>query len=223
MYSDDKMEFEFMKWLGHASFVFEENGRTVYIDPFKIKDAGRKADIILVTHPHFDHLYVESIKMISKSSTKVYVTKDSIDKLRGHNVTGVSPFEEYDIEGMKISTVPAYNVVKERLDKHPKANGWVGYVIETNGRRIYHAGDTDEIPEMKNIRADLALLPMGGTYTMDIDEVISAAGRISASHVAPIHYKALLGKDAAHEAEKKFLSSVRKGIVLDEEDPAYSF
>ena len=217
------MEFEFIKWLGHASFVFEDNGKTVYIDPFKTRNTEKKADVILVTHPHFDHFYVESITALSKPSTKIYVTKDSIVKLRGHNVTGVEPFKEYNIEGMKVKTVPAYNVVRERLDKHPKANNWVGYVIETNGKRIYHAGDTDEIPEMKDIRADLALLPMDGTYTMDVDEVIKASGSIAAARIAPMHYRNLLGKKGSEEAEKKFLDKVKKGIILDEEDPSYSF
>ncbi len=217
------MVYEFIEWLGHASFVFEENGKTVYIDPFRLKDRSRKADIILITHSHFDHFNMEDITAIAKPSTVIFAPKDSAEKLKGYKVTAVSPGKKYDAEGMHIETVPAYNVVKERLDKHPKENGWVGYVISTNGKHIYHAGDTDEVPDMKNIKADLALLPMGGTYTMNVDEVIIAAGHISAVHVAPIHYRNLLGEKGSEEAEKKFLEKVKNGIILDEDNPSYGF
>lgn len=217
------MAYEFIKWLGHASFVFEENGRTVYIDPFKLKAEPKKADIIFITHQHFDHLNMDDIKRIATRSTKIFVPEDSVGKLKGYNAAGVVPDEEFTVDGMGVRTVPAYNVVKERLDKHPRENRWVGYIITTNGKRVYHAGDTDNIPEMSGIDVDLALLPMGGTYVMDVEDAIRASGKIKAAHIAPIHYRMLLGERGSAEAEKKFLQRVKNGIILEEENPLYGF
>ncbi len=217
------MAYDFIKWLGHSSFLFEDNGKVVYIDPFRLKGQTRKADVIFITHPHYDHLNMDDIKRIATPSTRILVPRDSVGKLRGYDVIGVAPGEEHEVFGMKVSVVPAYNVVRERLDKHPKAKGWVGYIITTNGKRVYHAGDTDDIPELGGISADLALLPMGGTYVMDVDETISASRRVKAVSIAPIHYRMLLGEKGSKDAEEKFLGGVKNGIILEEDSPSYSF
>ena len=220
------VEMDFIKWLGHASFILENNGKNIYIDPYKLKKPVKKADAIFITHPHFDHLSIDDIKLIATEKTKFFVPKDSASKLPYQNVISVEPNENYDAGevGIKIATIPAYNIIKERLKMHPKANRWVGYILEdNNGKRIYHAGDTDEVPEMKNIRVDLALLPMGGTYTMTTDEMIQASRKIKAKNIAPIHYKMLLGEEGSAEAEKKFLKEVKNGIIIDEENSEFHF
>jgi L-ascorbate metabolism protein UlaG (beta-lactamase superfamily) len=217
------MEFEFLEWLGHASFVFEHEGKVVYIDPFMIQDTSRKADVIFVTHPHPDHLSPDDIKKISKPTTKVIVTKDSTDKVGTKHVTAVMPNEKYVVDGIKFSTIPAYNTATEKLKFHPKENNWVGYIIETNNKTIFHAGDTDGVPEMEKIKVDLALLPMGGGYTMATDEMITVAKKINAVKIAPIHYRRLLGEAGTKEAEKKFLKEIKNGIILNEDNPAYGF
>ncbi len=216
-------EFNFLKWLGHASFVFKEKDKVVYIDPFKITNASKKADIIFITHSHFNHLNMEDIDKVSKGTTKFVAPRESATKLEKRHVLAVEPNKEYEIDGIKFSTLPAYNTTSSRLDKHPKANGWVGYVIHTNGKSLYHAGDTEEVPEMAKIRVDLALLPMDGTYTMAVEQVIVAAKKMHAVHIAPMHYRRVLGPENAAKAERQFLKEIRNGLILEEEAASYSF
>jgi L-ascorbate metabolism protein UlaG (beta-lactamase superfamily) len=218
------MDLSFLKWNGHASFLLTLNGKNVYIDPFNLGAASAHADIILITHPHFDHLSEKDIARIADRKTGVFVPKDSIGKVPVGDVVGVEPNRHYSFNGIEFDTVPAYNKVENRIHYHPKENGWVGYILDVNGIKVYHAGDTDFINEMKKIVTGLAMLPMGGTYVMGVDEVIEAAHSIKAEKVAPIHYKALLGKAGSKEAEQKFLANVKNGIILKEEgEPKYSF
>jgi len=218
------MDLSFVKWIGHASFLLTLNKKNVYIDPFNIRNTRVHADVILITHPHQDHLSPDDIKLIADQNTTVFAPKDSVDKIPVGKVIGVEPNKHYSHEGITFDTVPAYNVVENRLHYHPKSSGWVGYILDINGSKLYHAGDTDFIKEISKIAANLAMLPMGGTYVMDVDEMIKAAHSIKADKVAPIHYKQVLGKEASDAAEKKFLANVKNGILLKEvEDPKYSF
>jgi len=213
-----------MKWTGHAGFLLTLNGKNVYIDPFNLGNTRDHADAILITHPHFDHLNPADIKLVADSSTRVFVPKDSVAKIPVGDVVGVEPNRHYSYNGIEFDTVPAYNVVENRIHHHPRENGWVGYVLNVNGTKVYHAGDTDFIKEMERIVTGLALLPIGGTYVMDVDEAISASKSIRAEKIAPMHYKALLGKEGSKEAEKKFLKEVKNGIILGEVgEPRYSF
>lgn len=219
------MGIGFIKWIGHASFIFEIHNKKVYIDPFRLKKHYDSADIILISHTHFDHLSIEDIKKIAASNTEIFVPHDGVDTLKGcGKITGVEPYKNYKVEGLEFSTVPAYNTVSERLGFHPKKNNWVGYIINANNMKVYHSGDTDFIEEMKKIKVDLALLPMGGTYTMDINEAINAANSMNAKNVIPMHYKALLGEKTSSEAEKTFKNKVKNSIILKEvQEPYYSF
>ncbi len=218
------MDLSFVKWLGHASFLLTLNGKNVYIDPFNVRDTKEHADVILITHPHFDHLSAVDIKLIAGQKTRIFVPKDSVDKVPVGDIVGVEPNKHYSFNGVDFDTVPAYNIVENRIHYHPKENGWVGYVLDINGTKVYHAGDTDLIKEMGKIVTGLALLPMGGTYVMDVDEVISASKSIKAEKIAPMHYRALLGKEGSKEAEEKFLKNVKNGIILKEAgEPKYSF
>lgn len=220
----DIVNLDFLKWIGHASFIAETSGKKIYVDPFRLRKGYGHADIILISHPHYDHLSIEDIKKIADSSTEFFIPKDSISKLSEYkNVTGVEPNSSYETGGIRFSTIPSYNIVKEKLQFHPKANGWVGYILSANNMSIYHAGDTDFIEEMKGLNVDLALIPMGGTYTMDLNDAVRAAKGISAKHVIPMHYKALLGEKGSKEAEETFKKSVKNSIILNEiQEPIYA-
>src|SRR3989344_5625498 len=159
---------ENIHWLGHASFKIDGE-KIVYIDPYQI-DESEKADIILITHTHFDHLSLEDIQKIRKEDTIILAPEDAREKLTGFQP--VKPNQFLTIRGIKIQTVPAYNLDKQF---HPREKEWVGYIININGKKVYHAGDTDLIPEMEDFGdVDIAILPIGGTYTMDVTEAIQA-------------------------------------------------
>ena len=173
-------------WLGHAGFMLEGVKR-VYIDPYQIKTGLPPADIVLVTHSHFDHFSQNDIKRILGDSTVIVAPSDC--KMSG-NVRNVKPGDTIEIGGVKIEAVPAYNIGKRF---HPKESGWVGYVVEMDGVRVYHAGDTDLIPEMKSINADVTLLPIGGTYTMNVSEAIEAVKTIKPKLAIPMHFGSIVG------------------------------
>ena len=162
------MNVEQIHWLGHASFRID-GGKTIYIDPWQMGDAP-PADVILVTHDHYDHFSPEDIRKIRRPAATVVSVRDCTEKVPGKTETE-KPDDRIVVDDIVIEVVPAYNVNKQF---HPKRNGWVGFIIEVDGTRIYHAGDTDLIPEMAEIRADIALFPVGGTYTMDAAEAADA-------------------------------------------------
>ncbi len=214
------MDVDFLKWIEHAGFLFNAGGKNVYVDPYKIQGKWPAADVVFVTHTHFDHFSEGDIAKIATTKTKLVAPKETASRMRGKDVIAVEPGERYSIEGIGFETVPAYNISKEF---HPKANGWVGYVISVDGRRVYHAGDTDLIPEMSELSVDLALLPAGGHYTMDLEGAISATKSIKARAYAPMHYRALLGKEGARKAEEKFAASVPNAIILEQaQEPYYT-
>ena len=189
---------ENITWLGHAGFKIKGE-KIVYIDPFKINDA-EPADIIIITHEHFDHLSPDDIKKIQTGKTIIVTTPDCYSKVSG-NVKTISPGKTLDIGGIKIEAVPAYNINKQF---HPKANSWIGVIVTINGKRIYHAGDTDNIPEMATLRnIDIALLPVSGTYVMTAEEAADAASKIMPKVAVPMHYGAIVGTKADAERFKK--------------------
>jgi len=195
-------------WLGHDGFRIDA-AKTIYIDPYEIA-GGKKADIILITHEHFDHCSPDDVAKIQQPETVIVTEKDSAKKLSG-NVKVVSPGDSLTVDGVKIEAVPAYNVDK---DFHPKANGWLGFIVEIEGARIYHAGDTDFIPEMRDFKTDIALLPVSGTYVMTADEAVEAALAIAPRIVIPMHYGSIVGGDQDAEKFKKALSEKFEVIVL---------
>lgn len=206
-------------WLGQSGFLLKQGGSNIYIDPFMLPATETKADLILITHAHHDHYSPESIDKIIKAGTKIIASGlcEGIEKYP--NVKILEPGKSASAFGIKIEAVPAYNTNPEKLKWHPKENKWMGYIIESDGRRIYHAGDTDFIPEMKKIdNIYAALLPMGDTYTMGVDEMIEAAKAIGADITVPIHYKRLLG-DKAKDAEQKLRDSISSARIMDEVKP----
>lgn len=214
--------FEFITWFGHASFMFTDttSGTTIaYVDPFDLKQENlEKADIIFITHAHYDHSSSNDVTKILKNDSMVVAASDVLEKVHVPKIHHfpVVPNNSYAVKEMSFSTVPAYNIQQERLSYHPRENNWVGYVLLINNKKNYHAGDTDFIPEMnslKTLNLDIAMLPIGGTYTMDAHEAAEAANAISAKITIPMHYKRLLG-DKSKEAEETFKKEVTNSEVM---------
>ncbi len=173
---------EKIKWLGHAAFRIEGDKATVYIDPWKLK-GDVPADVVLITHSHYDHLSESDVKKISKPSTVIAGPPDCKAGF-GAAFKAISPGESRTIGDITVEAVPAYNTDKQF---HPKKNNWLGFIVTVDGVRIYHAGDTDVIPEMSDVKTDVVLLPVGGTYTMTVAQAVEAASRIGAKVAVPMH------------------------------------
>jgi len=187
-----------MRWLGHDGFLVKGEGKVIVIDPFQIKEC-EPADIILVSHEHYDHCSPADVKKIQKDSTIIVTEADSAKKLSG-DVRTMKPGDKTTVLGIPIEAVPAYNTDKAF---HPKENGWLGFILTVDGVRIYHAGDTDNIPEMASFQVDIALLPVSGTYVMTAEEAVEATKKIEPKVVIPMHYGAIVGSadDAQRFAE----------------------
>ncbi len=208
------MNIDNIHWLGHATFRIEDGKTQIYVDPWKLPAGVPKADVILITHGHFDHYSEEDIAKIAQPQTTFVATPDVASKLKGSRAVAASPGGTYTVGQLKIHAVPAYNVNK---DFHKKAEGWVGYVITlSDGTRIYHSGDSDVTPEMKNVKTDVALLPCGGTYTMTAAEVAQAANAFKPSVLVPMHWGDIVGSRAdAETVSKNFTAG--KTVILKAE------
>jgi len=193
-------------WLGQAAVKINAAGKVIYIDPYQLKNTDQ-ADIVLITHGHNDHFSLADIKKIITGKSIIIATVDCYAKLQNLNVAEIktiSPGQSLTLDDINISAVPAYNIVKANF--HPKSNKWVGYVLTIEGVRIYHAGDTERIPEMKDISCDIAMLPLGQTYTMNsVKEAADAAIDVKAKIAIPIHYGLYEGTAEDAEEFKKLL------------------
>ena len=191
-----------------SSIRIEDDERVIYSDPFKIADAKNDADIILITHAHYDHFSVEDIKKVMKKDSVIVCPKSLEDAAGlGLRVIRVTAGERFEVCGVEFETVPAYNKLKPF---HPKSNGWLGYIVNSkkNGR-IYLAGDTDAVDEIKRVNCRIAMLPIGGHFTMDAKSAAEVANAIRPEFVIPIHYGSIVGK--AEDAET-FRKHVDEGI-----------
>ncbi|RJQ20050.1 MAG: MBL fold metallo-hydrolase [Nitrospiraceae bacterium] len=188
---------ENIHWLGHDTFKIAGE-KIIYTDPFKIKKRDT-ADIILITHEHYDHCSPDDISKIQGKNTIIVSPPDCAVKLSG-NIKTVRPGDRIELNGINIEAVPAYNTNKKF---HTKDRNWVGYIFTIGGLRIYLAGDTDYTPEMKTFKADIALLPVSGTYVMTAEEAVNAALDIKPKIAIPMHYNSIVGteKDADRFAE----------------------
>ncbi len=196
--------------------VFE--GKIIYFDPFKISEVVNDANYIFITHPHYDHFSEEDILKIKNDYTKIIAPielKEGINKLGflDQNILFVSPNNKYGLDSITFETVVAYN---DNKNFHRKDSNWVGYILNLKDKRLYFAGDTDNVPEIRNISCDIACVPIGGTYTMNVDEAVELIKQIRPHTVIPMHYKTIVGStNDAYEFREK-LKDIAKVIVLME-------
>lgn len=196
-------------WLGHDGFLIKGDGKAIVIDPFQVKQC-EPADIILISHEHYDHCSPEDVKKIRKDSTVIVTEAQSAAKLSG-DVRVVQPGDKLTVSGIPIEAVPSYNTNKTF---HPKENGWLGFIVTVGGVRIYHAGDTDRIPEMESFQVDIALLPVSGTYVMTAEEAVEAARMIKPKVVIPMHYGAIVGSADDAKRFSEALQGTCEVVVL---------
>lgn len=187
----------------HSSIKITK-GIIIYIDPFRINEEKHDADLILITHDHYDHYSPEDIKKIIKKDTIIVAPKTINELNNKENITFVEPNQTYNINGYKIDTIPAYNISKHF---HPKENNWIGYIIEIDGLKYYVAGDTDITPENRQIKCDVALIPIGGTYTMDYKEASELINIIKPKIAIPTHYGSIVGDITDGEKFKKLIDN----------------
>lgn len=199
-----------ISWLGHDSFRIKDS-KTIYIDPFQIR-GGEPADILLVSHEHYDHCSLDDATKIVTSSTVVITTQDSkesLSTLKVKEIRIVKPGDKQVVYDILIEVVPAYNVNKFRKPGkvfHPKEDQKVGFILSLKGVRIYHGGDTDLVPEMKDFKPDLALLPVSGTYVMTAQEAAEATKILKPKLAIPMHYGAIVGSERDAENFKRLAS-----------------
>ena len=195
-----------LRWYGQSAFrIGADSGETIIIDPFRVPAAEGPAEMILITHPHFDHFDRRAVSGLRNRATTVVVPQE----ISARGLESITPGQTIRITELSVSAVPAYTPGRPF---HPKSKGWVGYLIRVDGLLIYHAGDTDLIPEMKGIKPDIALLPIGGRFTMNLRAAVEAASQLQAGLCIPMHYGWLLG---GNDAGSRFVEAVgQKSMVL---------
>lgn len=216
-------------WLGHDAFWLEAKGLNIYLDPYKLeKSSLPKADIIITTHDHFDHLNVEAINLISNENTVLIGPKICQEKLTTEieskkETLELNPGGTVKVSDIKISAIAAYNFHRFRDPKtktpfHPKEAGHIGPILNIDGITIYHAGDTDKIVEMQNLKPTIALIPISGTYVMDVPEAVEAAREIGALVTIPMHIGRGIGSLSFIEDFKEQLHDMEVATLELEED-----
>jgi len=209
-----------LKWLGHAGFQIKNN-KIIYIDPYNIKDGLEKADIIFITHSHYDHCSFADLEKIMQEGTRVIAPADCQSTIAKFNIPVkiglIEPNEELNLGEIKVSAIPAYNKDKHF---HPQNELWVGYVIKFEDVIIYHSGDTDIIPEMQKLtgykqpgKEFIALLPVGGRFTMSAEEAAEAAEIIKPTLAVPMHWGSIVGTEEDAKEFKELCEE--KGIKAE--------
>jgi L-ascorbate metabolism protein UlaG (beta-lactamase superfamily) len=192
---------ENFRWYKQSGYKWQGDGLTVYIDPWDIPDGEPPADVVFITHAHFDHFSKVDLEKINKPETKIVAPHDVARELSG-SVIPVAPGDKGEAGGVTYEAVPAYNIVEGRLDFHPKANNWVGYLLTLGGRTYYHAGDTDHLPELETIRAAVAFVPIGGVYCMSVEEAAGLVKRMTPEIAVPMHYGFVEGVGSRADGER---------------------
>ncbi len=196
---------EYLVWYGHASFrLTAGSGAVLYFDPYQIPAGQPAADLILISHEHYDHFDPASLEALRTPETTIIVP----EPMAAAGLTGLAAGRTLRREPFQILAVPAYTPEKPY---HPRSKNWLGYIVTVDGVRVYHAGDTDHIPEMKDFEADIALLPVGGKYTMNPEQAAQAARDLGAGLYIPMHYGSVVGNPGDG---MRFASSVPEGEIL---------
>lgn len=193
---------ENIRVLTHSSIRIQSGDTVLYVDPYKVSGRPQDADFVFITHDHFDHFSPEDIEKVSCDKTVLVVPEKMRDKVlqeadETRGIIPVKPDAPYDINGFSFETVPAYNRLKPF---HPKTAGWVGYIFCLDGKRIYVAGDTDATPDAKKVQCDVALVPVGGTYTMNASQAAELVNNIRPAAAIPTHYGSVAGSAADAES-----------------------
>lgn len=211
------MDTSFIHWLGHASFQIEDSAGMIYIDPWKLPPSLPAADLILVTHSHFDHLSSDDIRKITGPKTRV-VGPGSVASALTIPVTVIEPDMSIKVGPWNVEAVAAYNIGKEF---HKRSEGWVGYIVTlSDGTRLYHAGDTDDTDELRSVHSDIALLPCGGTYTMSAGEVVTVANIIKPGTLIPMHWGDIVGtREDAEQVQRGYAATVILEPMRPPENP----
>ena len=193
---------ENIRVLTHSSIRIQSGDTVLYVDPYKVSGRPQDADYVFITHDHFDHFSPEDIEKVSCDKTVLVVPEKMRDKVlqeadETRGIIPVKPDSPYDINGFSFETVPAYNRLKPF---HPKTAGWVGYIFCLDGKRIYVAGDTDATPDARKVRCDVAIVPVGGTYTMNASQAAELVNTIRPAAAIPTHYGSVAGSAADAES-----------------------
>lgn len=215
-------------WYRQSAYRYRGDQRVVYIDPWGLTGDLPRADLVLITHYHFDHFSKDGaydapdkafqpkgdgdLAKIVGPRTTIVAPRDVAAECSG-DVKPVAPGDRIEAAGIRIEAVPAYNTVEERLGAHPKENRWVGYVIELDGRTYYHAGDTDHLPELERVKADVSFVPVGGTYTMDPTEAAALVKKQSPRLAVPMHYGFVVGEKGFGERFKREAAPVQVQVL----------
>ena len=195
----------------HSSIRIEAD-KVFYFDPFKIEKETHDADIIFITHDHYDHFSIDDITLIEKPDTVFVIPECMYNLLGGENVVTVLPGEKHLIEGHEVNVLPAYNMNKPF---HPQDKGYVSYIVEIEGQRIFVAGDCDENPDNLKVKCDIALVPVGGTYTMDFEQAAAYINRIRPKTAIPTHYGDIVGdKDDGAKFSKLVDPSIEVRLLI---------
>lgn len=205
-------------WYRQSALKWKGRGITLHIDPWGVPDGDERADLILITHAHFDHFNPDDLPKVTKESSIILAPQDVAAEIKTGDVRGVKPGQTIEAAGLQIATVPAYNLAPERQDFHPRDNNWVGYVLDLGGTRTYLAGDTDHTPEMADIKTDLAFVPIGGTYTMDVSEAAGAIKEISPRLAVPYHFGFVVGSKTLGEEFVRAIAPI-EGRVMEPVNP----
>jgi L-ascorbate metabolism protein UlaG (beta-lactamase superfamily) len=212
-----------ISYLEHDCFRLEAGGRTLYTDPFRIGGQPKKADVVTISHDHFDHLSVEDLSKVVTSETSVIASVNCEGKVnvRAKEKVFLKPGEAVEVKGFKVKAVPAYNVNKFRAPGqpfHPRSYNGLGYLLEAEGVRVYHAGDTDAIDEMGDMgEVDVALLPVSGTYVMTADEAVQAVRLLKPKVAVPMHWGAIVGGRADAERFVAAASKITRAELIEKE------
>ncbi len=205
---------EKIHWLGHDCFRVDGE-KVVYFDPFELGAGMVPADVVLVSHDHFDHCSPADIAAVTKKGTVVVTTAACAKKLKGE-IKVVKPGDKLAVQGISIEVVPAYNVDPARKQFHPPGAGGAGFIVTLGKKRVYHAGDTDFIPEMKTFKVDIALLPVSGKYVMTAEDAAKAVQAMKPEVTIPMHYGGIIGGRKDAETLKKLVAPLRVEILTSE-------